>query len=153
MSRSVGETADGGREIKNEAFVLAAIAKLLEERGRGEELEVFNPNEYTLDELVEYCSGRVSAIIGPHGGAIMNHRFAGPETLVLEFFPSTRIEWLNYEEATILGQTYAVVIGDKIDDTQDDFNVDPQLVVSILRDHLGVKRNESVQLGHAWAME
>jgi capsular polysaccharide biosynthesis protein len=138
MSRSDGNTANSGRQVENEADVLSAIELLLAERELGESLLVFNPDTYnTTESLIEFFTNDVLAIVGPHGGGLMNHRFAGPNVLVLEFLPTSRIEWINWEEVSVLNQTYAAIITEPIPDTKDDMIIEPSQVVDLLSRHIG----------------
>jgi hypothetical protein len=81
MSRSDGRAANGGRRVLNEGEVLDGIKSFLAERGRGEELVVFNPNEFESPaQLFSWFSQNVAAVIGPHGGAMINHRWFVPSS-------------------------------------------------------------------------
>jgi hypothetical protein len=76
MSRSDGRASNKGRKVVNEDELLEGITKSLAERNRGEELVVFNPDDYeTTDQLLAWFSENVAAVIGPHGGAMINHRW------------------------------------------------------------------------------
>jgi len=154
MSRSDGRAANGGRQVENEPAVLDAIRDLLAERGRGETLHIFNREEHaTLDDLVNYLSTNVSAIVGPHGGALMNHRFAGPNVLMVEFMPASRLAWINYEEVSMLNQTYAVVIAPTVgEDGKHNMVVPPDQVVLLLSEHLG-KESRPPGTSYDWDQE
>ncbi|WVF72520.1 hypothetical protein IAT40_007337 [Kwoniella sp. CBS 6097] len=148
MSRSNGLAANGGRQVVNERKVLRAIENLLVERGKGETLQIYNDASYgTVDELMEFFSKDVLAIVGPHGGALMNHRFAGPGTLLLEFLPTSRMETINYEEASMLNQTYAAIVVEPSQGTRDDMEINPEDVRTILDRNLGKQRIDNIQLG------
>ncbi len=82
LSRSIGDSANGGREITNEPQVIAALEALLKKRNQGESLLVFDRRKYpTLKATVEFFR-TVKAMIGPHGAAFYNSRFAPPQTIV-----------------------------------------------------------------------
>ncbi|BEJ01108.1 hypothetical protein CcaverHIS631_0509650 [Cutaneotrichosporon cavernicola] len=88
-------TSNPGRKVVNEPDVVTAIGRLLRTRGNGESLAhwsgIYPTFEGNLHRLIDFMWRNVSALEGPHDGAIMNHRFAGPGTLVLGFLPTTRI--------------------------------------------------------------
>ncbi|BEI85500.1 hypothetical protein CcaverHIS002_0509010 [Cutaneotrichosporon cavernicola] len=90
-----GFTSNPGRKVVNEPDVVTAIGRLLRTRGNGESLAhwsgIYPTFEGNLHRLIDFMWRNVSALEGPHDGAIMNHRFAGPGTLVLGFLPTTRI--------------------------------------------------------------
>lgn len=79
MSRSDGHTANPGRKVVNEEAVLHGIRSLLAERNRGEELVVFNPDDLrNVTELFAWFAASAIAVVGPHGGAMINHRWYAP---------------------------------------------------------------------------
>lgn len=136
----------------NEEAVLSAIRTLLDSRGRGERLELFDPTKFgNASSLIETFSRDVAAVVGPHGGSLMNHRFAGPDTLVLEFLPTTRMEVINFEETGMLNQTYAVVVTPGIGASHD-MEVDVADVVKLLSERLG-KPGRSVLMPYQWVKE
>lgn len=152
MSRSDGRASNGGRRVLNEDSVLTAIRSLLDTRGRGERLELFDPTKFeSVSSLIETFSRDVAAVVGPHGGSLMNHRFAGPDTLVLEFLPTTRMEVINFEETSMLNQTYAVIVTPGIGATHD-VEVDAGDVVKLLSEKLG-KPGKSVLMPYQWVKE
>lgn len=157
MSRSDGSTANPGRNVTNEPDVVSTISTFLQNRGRGEQLahwsDIRPRFEGNLDGLVQYMWRNVSAIVGPHGGALMNHRFTGPETLLLEFLPTSRLSYLNFEETSILNQTYAAVVVEPVEGTPDDLVIDPADVVGLLETYLGKPREEKMVLGYQWDRE
>lgn len=157
MSRSDETVTNGGRQVANEGEVVAGIEQLLRTRDKGEKLVHFSSIrsqfENDLNGLINFLWTKVSAIVGPHGGAIMNHRFAGPGTLVLEFLPTSRIEYINFEEASMLNQTYAAVVVEPVPGSRDDMVVDPADVTHILDKYLGTSRKESVILSYQWDRE
>lgn len=152
MSRSDGRANNGGRRVLNEPAVLAAIESLLETRGRGERLQLFDPSKFpNVSALIETFSRDVAAVVGPHGGSLMNHRFAGPDTLVLEFLPTTRMEVINFEETSMLNQTYAAIVSPGIGASHD-MEVDAADVVKLLSERLG-KPGKSVLMPYQWVKE
>lgn len=150
MSRSA-HTLNGGRNVVNEKEVIEAITAALEQRGQGETIELFDQDKYSDPQAaIDHFSNNVLAVVGPHGGALMNHRFAGPGTLVLEFLPTSRLEWLNFEEASLLRQTYATIIVDPVAGNTGDMVVNPDDVVEMLARHLGVAPRETVAQSYPW---
>ena len=62
LSRSAlgGDKMNGGREIKNEDELLAAMKALLARRGNGELLEIYNHNSFlSFRTVVDYISQNV----------------------------------------------------------------------------------------------
>ena len=109
MSRSRSLTTNGGRKILNENEFLAQIEKLIEERGQGEKLEIHDPKDFDdMASLTQYFHKNVKAIIGPHGGGLLNHLWTGPDTLVLELQSDTWPAVVFYEGAKVLDQQYAI---------------------------------------------
>lgn len=154
MSRGNGLAMNGGRYVVNEDAVLDEIRNVLLERDQGEELVIFDDKSFTsTTELITFLSTEVSAIIGPHGGALMNHRLAGPDVLLLEFLPTSRMEFVNHEEASILGQPYAVIITEPAPDSHDNMIIEPSEVRAILTQHLGVRRPDTIVPSYSWALE
>ncbi|WVW79015.1 hypothetical protein I302_100978 [Kwoniella bestiolae CBS 10118] len=155
VSRSHGGAMNGGRRVVNEAQLLSDIKEFLDERGKGETLQLFEETQYRdLDKLIDQLANRVSAIIGPHGGGLMNHRFMSPQkSLLLEFLPTSRIEFINYEESSILNQTYSTIIVEPAPNTRDDMIIDFQDVRHILDAHLGKDRPEKIQASYQWVAE
>ncbi|KAJ7477971.1 hypothetical protein B0H11DRAFT_2028904 [Mycena galericulata] len=148
MSRSDGRTNNPGRRVLNEADVLAGIRELLSQRNRSEELVVFNPDEYeTPDQLFSWFSKNVAAVIGPHGGAMMNHRWAARGTLVVEMMPSTNVPMMIFEEASVLSQKYAAIVAEPVGA---DMVVDVEDILSLLRAYLGVVEEDPLRKSYHW---
>ncbi|KAJ7135871.1 hypothetical protein C8R44DRAFT_869573 [Mycena epipterygia] len=96
MSRSDGRPSHVGRRVLNEADVLADIRRFLTERNRGEELVVFNPDDYeNADQLFSWFSKTLQA--------------AKP-TLLIEMMSTTSCAMMIFEEASVLSQTYAAIV-------------------------------------------
>ncbi|KAJ7846887.1 hypothetical protein B0H14DRAFT_3086249 [Mycena olivaceomarginata] len=138
MSRSHGGAANPGRRVVNEEAVLRGITAFLDERDNGEELVMFNPDNFqNITQFFAWFSENVIAVVGPHGGAMINHRWANRDILVIEFMPAGRIAMMNYEEASLLSQTYAAIV------------VGPD-VVSLLRQYLGVAGEDPLRNSYTW---
>ncbi|KAJ7736291.1 hypothetical protein B0H16DRAFT_122446 [Mycena metata] len=143
MSRSDGRAANGGRRVVNEEAVLRGITELLTGRDKGEELVVFNPDDFTdVKELFAWFAANVIAVVGPHGGAMFNHRWANQDILVLEFMPTTRIAVMIWEEASVLSQIYAAIVVEPTEKDGSDMVIDVADVVSLLGQHLSVAEGE-----------
>ncbi|KAJ6590699.1 hypothetical protein DFH09DRAFT_1026851 [Mycena vulgaris] len=151
MSRSDGRAANFGRRVLNEADVLEGIRSFLAERNRGEELVVFNLDEFgNTDQLFKWFSKNVAAIIGPHGGAMINHRWAAKGTLIIEMMPTTRTAMMIYEEASVLSQTYAAIIVEPTEPSGTDMEIDVQDVLSLLGRHLGMIGEDPLRKSYHW---
>ncbi|KAF7319095.1 hypothetical protein HMN09_00245800 [Mycena chlorophos] len=138
MSRSDGHALNG-RHVVNEEEVLTAIRALLEERKLGEELVVFLEDAFdNIHDLFSWFKENALAIVGPHGGAMINHRWAHRDTFVLEFMPENRMAMMIHEEASMLSQTYAAIVVPPVTPDSFDLLLDVGQVVDLLRTHLGV---------------
>ncbi|KAJ7509432.1 hypothetical protein B0H11DRAFT_2421332 [Mycena galericulata] len=151
MTRSDGRPSNFGRRIVNEVKLLDGIRQFLSERNRGEELVVFNPDEFeTTDQLFEWFSKNAAAIIGPHGGAMINHRWAAKGTLVIEMMPTTRPAMMIFEEASVLSQNYAAIVVEPTTPVGTDMKIDVQDVLSLLKEHLGVTGEDPLRQSYYW---
>jgi capsular polysaccharide biosynthesis protein len=152
MSRSTGHANNAGRKILNEAALLDAIETLLVERGQGEELLIFDEAEFgSFAAAAAFLHANVRAVVGPHGGGLYHHRFAGPDTLVLEFQPETVHEAMFWEEAPLLSQVYRPM-SFPVADGQTDFDVGIEAVIEVLAERLGRRdeRGASVTDAYQW---
>ncbi|KAK0469350.1 uncharacterized protein EV420DRAFT_25662 [Desarmillaria tabescens] len=130
---------NGGRRVLNEYALLDAIHALLAERGKGEELIVFDETQYgSLSEIFDYFNENVMAVVGPHGGAMYHHRWAARGTLVIEMMPTTFTSMEIYEEAPVLSQTYAALVVEPSSPGGRDMIINPEDVTKLLREHLGI---------------
>ena len=153
MTRSDGKAHNGGRRVLNEPDVLSAIQRVLDTRGRNETLRLFDPDEYTdISNLIATFSRDALAIVGPHGGAMMNHRFAGPGTFVLEFIPTSWFLFENWEEASLMDQTYATMVVES-EGGEHDMVIDPETVGRLLSEHLGKEREDKLEMTYGWVKE
>ncbi|KAF8173375.1 hypothetical protein K438DRAFT_1610917, partial [Mycena galopus ATCC 62051] len=143
MSRSHGGTSNPGLRVTNEDAVQVSITMFLDERGRDEELVLFNPNDFAnITELFAWFAENVMAVVGPHSAAMMNHRWSNKDTFVLEFMPANRIEMINFEEASLLSQTYSVII---VEPRDMDMEIDIEGVVALVHQHLGVLEEDPLR--------
>jgi hypothetical protein len=152
MSRSNGLAKNGGRKVVNEAELLAAIQQTLVERNLDEKLVEFDQDKFAdARALSDHMSKEVAAIIGPHGGAMMNHRWAAPNTLVIDFFPTNFLNYAQWEETSMLNQNYAAVVVEPAYGT--DMVIDPEHVTRLLTENLGKVRRESIRDVYSWGSE
>ncbi|KAK4693628.1 hypothetical protein P7C71_g3809, partial [Lecanoromycetidae sp. Uapishka_2] len=150
MTRSDGHASHGGREILNEAELLVSLRQLMDERGMGEEVQVFDPSEYKdTASLINYFRDHVEAVIGPHGGALLNHLWTGSDTLVLEMQPDTFRGMGIFEGAKVLDQQYASLMLDG-DNGSTNMYADIPAVLDIFRTHLGqrVGNERNLKIGY-----
>ncbi|KAG7445099.1 uncharacterized protein BT62DRAFT_951443 [Guyanagaster necrorhizus] len=128
-----------GRRVLNEPELLSAIEAYLAERGKDEEVVIFS--EGMLDNVPKFfkwCNENVMAVIGPHGGAMYHHRWAARGTVVIEMMPTSYTSMTIYEEASVLSQTYAVLVVEPSSQGGTNMIINPVHVVSLLQRHLGV---------------
>ncbi|KAL7678516.1 putative glycosyltransferase 61 [Plasmopara halstedii] len=136
LSRSIGgKTRNGGRQLLNEVEVMKAISAMLNATGRPEQLQYFHHDEFNgLEDIATFMRDRVKMMIGPHGAAFYNSRFAQPRTAVIEIIPDPEkfFSPCFWSQARLLGQDYSVHIGttqnDALDMTLDDIDSVVQLV-------------------------
>lgn len=155
MTRNNGLTRNGGREVTNENILLQELEKLFEKRGQGEILQIFSHEDFnSTRSLMQYMYHNVRAIIGPHGSALHNSFWTGPDTLVLEFQPSSRPDLAFYESTKLREHQYAVLMLDSVDENHN-MEVDIPAVVEILQDRLGkeTKSDHKMKLAYDWEAE
>ena len=150
MGRSDGHAGNGGRKVLNEDELLADIKKLLNVRAMSEELQVFKPSNFNdTASLINYFHNHVQAVIGPHGGALLNHLWTGSDTLVLEMQPSNFRGMGIFEGAKVLDQQYAILMLDG-NGTSTDMYADIPAVREILSKHLGNRVGDArMKVGYA----
>eukprot|EP01023_Acetabularia_acetabulum_P021922 TRINITY_DN21660_c0_g1_i7.p1 TRINITY_DN21660_c0_g1~~TRINITY_DN21660_c0_g1_i7.p1 ORF type:complete len:223 (-),score=24.13 TRINITY_DN21660_c0_g1_i7:543-1211(-) len=136
MSRDTRGVVNGGRRIVNLRLLLHALNEMLSERNQGEQLMLFVDGNYTTHELVRWMSTHVRAMIGPHGGAIYNHRFMGGDSLLYELSPTSRTSTMFWTQASMLGQKYIFTHCKTLND-KEDMVAPVHTIVNILNTHLG----------------
>ncbi|PBK65220.1 hypothetical protein ARMSODRAFT_892066 [Armillaria solidipes] len=125
-----------------------AIRVLLRERGKGEEIIIFDETQYSsASELFDYFNKNVMAVVGPHGGAMHHHRWAVRGTLVIEMMLTTFTSVAIYEEASVLSQTYAALVVEPSSPGGRDMSIDLEDVTKLLREHLGVPMRKPWHVG------
>ncbi|KAI0781890.1 hypothetical protein C8Q75DRAFT_728354 [Abortiporus biennis] len=141
FSRSRGGTSNGGRRVANEGDLLKNITQLLQDRNRGEELVIFDQNEFgSQKELMGWFRKNVRAIVGPHGGGLFNHRWTPQNTLVIEFITSEFTSLMFWEESSILNQLYVNMFLDSVGYL--DMLADIPAVLDVLNIYLGKTRQD-----------
>ncbi|ETL25559.1 hypothetical protein L917_04360, partial [Phytophthora nicotianae] len=127
LSRSNGGKAfNGGRQILNEPEVFDAISAMLNATGRPEKLQYFRHDEFSgLEDVATFMRDRVKMMIGPHGAAFYNSRFAQPRTALIEIIPDPSKFFVPcfWEQARLLGQDYSAHVG-KTQNKQNDMVID-----------------------------
>jgi hypothetical protein len=145
---------NGGRSVINEKAVIAAIRKLLKERNQGEKLMIFTTSTFKdISKTMQYFAQHVRAVIGPSGGAVYNQRWAGKDTLILEFMPSGYHFIGFWEEAMLLEQHYWVMM---LQSKENNNMVVPiPRLINILRAHLGKpdSRGTVIRKPYNWDLE
>ncbi|KAJ5714093.1 uncharacterized protein N7483_011274 [Penicillium malachiteum] len=155
MTRSNGLTRDKGREVINEDVLLAGIRSVLDFRGNNEKLEIFNHNDFPdMKTLIRYLQQNVKAVVGPHGSALHHHLWTAPDTLVVEFQPTSRPDLTFYESAKMRDQPFAVLMEDPVDEKYN-MLVDLSAVVQTLEGRLGreLEVGDKIELGYDWEAE
>ncbi|KAF1788495.1 Glycosyltransferase AER61, uncharacterized [Phytophthora cactorum] len=140
LSRSSGgKTFNGGRRILNEPKLFDAISSMLKATGRPEKLQYFRHDKFNgLDDVATFMRDRVKMMIGPHGAAFCNARFAQPHTALIEIIPDPNKFFVPcfWEQARLLGQDYSAHVGET-QNAQNDMMVDDiQNVVQLVQDRL-----------------
>ncbi|KAJ5691284.1 hypothetical protein N7488_012019 [Penicillium malachiteum] len=133
----------------NEDVLLKEIQTVLNHRGNNEKLEMFTHNDFAdMKALIRYLQQNVKAVIGPHGSALHNHLWTAPDTLVMEFQPTSRPDLTFYESAKMRDHPYVVLMEDPVDEKHN-MRVDVPAVVQILEEKLGreLEVGDKVKLG------
>ncbi|EEY64483.1 uncharacterized protein PITG_15708 [Phytophthora infestans T30-4] len=140
LSRSNGGRAfNGGRQILNEPEVFEAISAMLNATGRPEQLQYFRHDEFNgLEDVASFMRDRVKMMIGPHGAAFYNARFAQPRTALIEIIPDPGKFFVPcfWEQARLLGQDYSAHVGTTQNGQNDMVVDDVQNVVQLVRARL-----------------
>ncbi|PYI09792.1 hypothetical protein BO78DRAFT_404683 [Aspergillus sclerotiicarbonarius CBS 121057] len=155
MTRSNGLTRNGGRQVINEDILLAGIQCVLDRRGKKEKLEIFNHNDFPdMGSLIRYLQQNVKAVVGPHGSALHNHFWTAPDTLVVEFQPTSRPDLTFYESAKMRNHPYVVLMEDPVDENHN-MLVDVPAVVDIIEQRLEreLEMDDRVKLAYDWEAE
>jgi len=136
-------TSTASRAWLNQEANLAATRALLAERGQREVVEIFSVRTLATDQLAALkFFARARAIVGVHGGAMCNHLWAAPDTLVLEIWPvtadgsKTRSGNVFWEHTALLGQEFWMLPAVSTAPRWD-VSVEPSDLVTILRERLG----------------
>jgi len=140
-----GRMQNGGRQFTNDDAVIAALETLLTIRGQDERLEVYDIShwERDFDGMVRYFASNIRAIIGPHGGALVNLNWAARDTAVIEVMPSDFFSLALYEHASTLGQTYGFMQSPSVN-PRNDMTVDIPELMGLVDSIIGKEREEGV---------
>lgn len=104
------------RQIVNQEELNARVEDLLRNREKDEILQIFDHNQLgSMVDMISFMKDRVKMVIGPHGGAMYNIRFASPGAALLEFLPSQRFEPVFWEQARLFEHHYYCYICDSLD--------------------------------------
>ena len=147
-----GRMQNGGRSFTNDNEVIAALETLLTIRGQGETLEVFDTSRWNgdFDSMIKHFAGDIRAIIGPHGGALVNLNWAPRDTAVIEVMPSDFFSLALYEHASTLGQTYGFMQSPSVN-PRNDMTVDIPELMGLVDSIIGKERNGGVlQTVYEW---
>ena len=121
-------------------------------RADSERLEVFDLSQWAkdFDGMFDYFASQVRAVIGPHGGALVNINWASRATGVVEIMPSNLFSVAIYELAGTLGHRYGFMQSPSVND-HNDMTVDiPELmgiVSAVLNSEAG---GDALQSTYMW---
>jgi capsular polysaccharide biosynthesis protein len=93
-------------------------------------------------------------MIGPHGSAFHNARFAGYGTLVVEFMPKKRFQVCFWEQARLLDQQYISYMAESLN-YQNDMQIDGmQELMGLVDQKLGkYEKGENLDVHYGWRQE
>jgi alpha-amylase len=87
------------RSINNEEGLAFALQEKLPGR---RPVEVLNPDDFTVDSLIERLS-HAAAVVGGHGANMVNMLYAPRSTIVLEIVPQVPFKLVNYHYRALAG--------------------------------------------------
>ncbi|RLN62552.1 hypothetical protein BBJ29_002829 [Phytophthora kernoviae] len=134
-----GEAHNGGRKLLNEDKLFDAVSAMLKKEGRSEKLEYFRHSDFAgLTEVASFMRDRVKMMIGPHGAAFYNARFAQPRTALIEIIPDPDKFFVPcfWEQARLLGQDYSAHVGKVVSSKNDMQLADVEEVARLVRNRL-----------------
>ncbi|KAI8103543.1 hypothetical protein M9435_004878 [Picochlorum sp. BPE23] len=95
------------RQIMNQDELNNRVEALLRMRGKDEVFQVFDQDQFAdMVDIITFMRDRVKMVIGPHGGAMYNIRFASPAAALLEFMPTQRFQPVFWETARLFEHHY-----------------------------------------------
>ncbi|OWY96241.1 hypothetical protein PHMEG_00033542 [Phytophthora megakarya] len=162
LSRSKGGKAfNGGRQILNEPELFNAISAMLNTTRRPEKLQYFRHDDFNgLEDVATFMRDRVKMMIGPHGAAFYNARFAQPRTALVEIVPDPDKFFVPcfWEQARLLGQDYSAHVGRTQNEQNDMLIDDIQDVVRLVRSRLvyldkSYRTQDALAHKYAWDIE
>lgn len=140
--------ASHGRRVVEEETLIEKLKQLLQRRNKGEKLEVLDGIKGSLSDTIKRFQN-VRAIIGAHGGALYNARFAHPGTLIMEFVNEKKKNpmWIFWYDSTALGHFYHQVF---CADQRSDLVCRFEDILNLLDKHLGEMPQERFLHVHEW---
>jgi hypothetical protein len=150
LSRKGRRTLNGGRGVMNEDAVLDAIRTLLAKRGQGENLVVYNGDNFpTFREVVQFFSTHVRALIGVSGGGFYNLRWCGSDVLLIEVQPRRSSYFMGFwEEARLLQHNHWTMVIDG--DAKMNVVIPVERLVTLTAQQLGQRAADTVRPMYNW---
>ncbi|RLN53299.1 hypothetical protein BBJ29_000455 [Phytophthora kernoviae] len=156
-----GEAHNGGRKLLNEDKLFDAVSAMLKKEGRSEKLEYFRHSDFAgLTEVASFMRDRVKMMIGPHGAAFYNARFAQPRTALIEIIPDPDKFFVPcfWEQARLLGQDYSAHVGRVVSSKNDMQLTDVEEVARLVRNRLTFldkpyRPSDALDHTYLWNME
>ncbi|KAF4317978.1 hypothetical protein JM18_007270 [Phytophthora kernoviae] len=156
-----GEAHNGGRKLLNEDKLFDAVSAMLKKEGRPEKLEYFRHSDFAgLTEVASFMRDRVKMMIGPHGAAFYNARFAQPRTALIEIIPDPDKFFVPcfWEQARLLGQDYSAHVGRVVSSKNDMQLTDVEEVARLVRNRLTFldkpyRPSDALDHTYSWSME
>lgn len=109
-----------GRRIINQDELNSRVQDLLRIRERNEVFQVFDQEQFAdMVDIITFMRDRVKMVIGPHGGAMYNIRFASPGTALVEFMPTMRFQPVFWEEARLFEHYYYFYFSESLNSEHD----------------------------------
>ncbi|KAG7398107.1 hypothetical protein PHYBOEH_011663 [Phytophthora boehmeriae] len=163
LSRSSngGDARNHGRKLLNEDQLFDAVSAMIKTEERREKLQYFRHSDFKgLMEVASFMRDQVKMMIGPHGAAFYNSRFAQPQTALIEIIPDPDKFFVPcfWEQARLLGQDYSVYMGTSVNSKNGMEVDDIEELVSLVRDRLkfldeSYRSSDALEHSYAWTME
>lgn len=141
FSRKQSKTRlNAGRIAINEDEFLDELKVLLKQRNKQEKLLVYDDSEAgSVQNMLNFFRKNVIAVIGVHGGALYNHRFMGPSTLIVEIVPTSHFFPIFWKDSAIFDQNYWAFLENPIKNSVSDVKIPIANVLKVLKEQLGVR--------------
>ncbi|KAK0431077.1 hypothetical protein EV421DRAFT_2041418 [Armillaria borealis] len=142
MTRSNDRAKNGGRRVLNETALLDAIRVLFRERGKGEEIVIFDETQYSsASELFDYFNKNVMAVVGPHASSPLGSSgYACHRDDAYDVHVRGDIRRSSGAFSDLCG------VGPSSPGGRD-IIIDPEDVTKLLREHLGVPMRKPRHMG------